>query len=83
MTTFWATFFNIFIKIRSFKTWFVLGILEFQKWFDVLLDFQIKLCCLAFYGFTTVWAILQKLGYFLQFGYFWNLHYVCFLVKMK
>jgi hypothetical protein len=40
MATFWATFcLSKFIK-------FVVGILRFQKWFDVdVLGFQIQLCC--------------------------------------
>jgi hypothetical protein len=31
------------------KKWFVLGVLKFQKWFDVnVLDFLIKPCCIKF-----------------------------------
>jgi hypothetical protein len=37
-------FFYIFTLIISSKLWYVVGILMFQKWFDVdVLDFQIEL----------------------------------------
>jgi hypothetical protein len=39
----------IFTSISSFKTWFVVGILRFQKWFDVL-GFKIEFCC-RYFGF--------------------------------
>ncbi len=57
MATFWATFhktdfFNIFTVISSFKTRFAVGILKFQKWFDVdVLNFQIDVLMLVFWYF--------------------------------
>jgi hypothetical protein len=46
MATFW---YYAFTRISSFKTWFVVGILRFQKWFDVdVFGFQIELCCIYF-----------------------------------
>ncbi len=41
--------YDIFTYISSFKTWFVVGILRFWKWFDVdVLGFQIHPCCRYF-----------------------------------
>jgi hypothetical protein len=46
----------IFTKIGDFKTWLVVAILRFQKWFDVdVLEFQIELWC-TFFGLETVLA---------------------------
>jgi hypothetical protein len=45
--------------MSSFKTWFIVGILRFQKCFDVdALGFQIELICRYFglFGTDTVWA---------------------------
>jgi hypothetical protein len=34
---------------KLFKPWFVVGILRFQKWFDVdVLGIQVELCCRHF-----------------------------------
>jgi hypothetical protein len=48
------------VTFGATKTWFVVGILRFQKWFDVdILGFQIELCC-RFFGlfvWETFWAI--------------------------
>ncbi len=43
----------------TLKTWFVVGIFRFQKWFDVdILDFQFELCYryLAFFDYETFLA---------------------------
>jgi len=45
--------------MSSFKTWFIVGILRFQKFFDVdALGFQIELICRYFdlFVWNTVWA---------------------------
>jgi hypothetical protein len=56
MVIFWLlfddAFFHIFINIISFKTRFVVGILTFQKWFDIdidTLDFYIDVDCVIFW----------------------------------
>jgi hypothetical protein len=47
----------------SFKTWFVTGILRFQKWFGVeVLGFQIELCC----RYCGLFGLGDCLGYFLK-----------------
>jgi hypothetical protein len=49
---------------------FVVGILRFQKWFDVdVLDFKIELCCRHFGLFA--WRLFGLL--FKKFGNFYNL----------
>jgi hypothetical protein len=49
----------------------VVGILRFQKWFDVdVLGFQIELCCRyfdLFFDLKTVWATFWKIGQFFLF----------------
>jgi hypothetical protein len=49
--------------MSSFKTWFVIGILRFQKWFDVdVLGFQNEL--LAFFTWNLFGLLFEKLGKF-------------------
>ncbi len=53
----------ILTYVRSFKTWFVVGILRFQKWFDVdVLGFQIEVCCRYF----SLYWLGDCLGYSLK-----------------
>jgi hypothetical protein len=53
----------IFTQISRFKTWLVVGILRFQKWFDAdVLGFQIELCC-RYFG---LFWLGDFLGYFLK-----------------
>ncbi len=53
----------IFTSISSFITWFVVGILRFQKRSDVdVLGFQIKICCRHF----GLFWLGDCLGYFLK-----------------
>jgi hypothetical protein len=50
-------------QMSSFKTWFVISILRFQKWFNVdALGFQIELICRYFdlFVWNTVWATFWK-----------------------
>jgi hypothetical protein len=72
MVTFWATFclskIITFHLNSSFKTWFVGGILRFQKWLLVdVVGFQIKLCC-RYFGLFGAWRLFgllfEKLGNF-------------------
>jgi hypothetical protein len=59
MATFWATF------DKTIKTWFVEGVLRFQKWFDVdVLDLALLLIFWHCFGLETVWATFDKLGDF-------------------
>jgi hypothetical protein len=50
MTTLLAFFllgqvYYIFTYLGTLKTWFVVGILRFEKWFDLdIFDFQFELC---------------------------------------
>jgi hypothetical protein len=45
----------IFTLTGMFKTWFVVGILSFQKWFDVdILDFQFGLCFYRYFDIVLV-----------------------------
>jgi hypothetical protein len=66
--------YSIFTKRSGYKTWFVVGILRFQKWLnDVdVLGFQIELCC-RYFGF---FGLEYQLGYFLKkwtlFSIFWS-----------
>ncbi len=53
MATFWLLFVQAnlfhFHLNKWFKTWFVVCILRFQKWFDAdILGFQTELCCRYF-----------------------------------
>jgi hypothetical protein len=49
--------------ISCLKTWFVVSILRFQKWFDVdVLGFQVELCC-RYFG---LFWFGDCLGYFLE-----------------
>jgi hypothetical protein len=48
---------------RHIKAWFVVGILRFQKWFDLdISDFQLELC----YRFFGSFWFGNFLGYFLK-----------------
>jgi hypothetical protein len=39
--------------ISCLKTWFVVGIFRFHKWFDVdVLGFQVELCC-GYFGLSS------------------------------
>ncbi len=65
MATFCATFlpkliYYIFTEISSFKTWFVAGILRFQKWFDVDVLYFLVLNIMAAFALETVWATFRK-----------------------
>jgi hypothetical protein len=54
----------------SFKTWFVVGFLWFQKLFDTdVLGFQIELCCRCF-GLLLTWRLLGDI--FCKFGQFFS-----------
>jgi hypothetical protein len=67
MQHFWATFFSSKLitfstKINSFKTWSVVSILRFQRWFDVdVLGFQIQICYRYFglFCLENVWATFK------------------------
>jgi hypothetical protein len=52
------------------KTWFVVGILRFQKWFVVdILDFEFEFCCRyfsIFFSFEPFGLLFQKIGIFFQ-----------------
>ncbi len=52
--------------MSSLKTWFVVGILKFQKWFDVFWAFKLSFVVdiLAFFDQETFWSTFQKLGQF-------------------
>jgi hypothetical protein len=50
--------------MSSFKTWFVVGILRFKKWFDVL-GIQIELCC-RYVGLFFTWQLFGS--FFEKFG---------------
>jgi hypothetical protein len=51
--------------VQHFKTWFVVGILRFQKWFDAdVLGFQIKLCCR--YSYFDLFSTWQLFGLFFE-----------------
>jgi hypothetical protein len=75
MVTYWATFclsksISFSPKIGTFKTWFLVGTLRFQKWFDVdILDFQIVLCYFylgIFLVYRLFGLLFEKLGNFLS-----------------
>jgi hypothetical protein len=54
---------QIYYILSNFKTWFVAGILRFQKWFVVDdLDSEIRLCC-RYFG---IFGIGNCLVYFLK-----------------
>ncbi len=57
--------FDIFTKISSFKIWFVVGILRFQKWFVVdVSDFKIgHLCSFVQLGFSIKLTHLNPIQY--------------------
>jgi hypothetical protein len=56
---------HIFTKIGTFKTWFVVGILRFQKRFNVhILDFQFELS----YRYFGFFWFRDFVGYFLKIG---------------
>ncbi len=60
----------IFTWISSFITWFVVGILRFQKWFDVdVLGCQIELSCRFFWPFL-IWQLFGL--FFEKFGNFFS-----------
>jgi hypothetical protein len=63
---FLLNFFYIFTEvISSFKTWFVVPNLSFQKWFGVdTLDFPIVPIFWHFFGLATFLATFLKLGQF-------------------
>jgi hypothetical protein len=86
MSIFWATFclckyITFFTILSSFKTWFIVGILRFQKQCDVnVLDFQIELCC-RYFG--ILW-LRDSLGYFLKnWAIFSNLLVTLTTIKLE
>ncbi len=66
MVTFWVTFclgkfITFWLEVSSFNTWFVVGILRFQKWFDVdVFGYQNELCC-RYFGLFLAWRLLGLL----------------------
>jgi hypothetical protein len=60
----------IFTSMSSFKTWFVVSNLRFQKWFDAyFLGFQIELCCRYFDLFGCLGHFLKNWAFFKSSGH--------------